>query len=220
MSKRAAESEGAGSVSKRAKDYSGQTSAKEGKFHYAMICSSNMNRSCAGHKILKDNNLKVSSYGAGAQVKIPGFKGARVFPFGTPYDSIYKSLESENEKFYKQNGMLDMNDRNRNIKKAPERWQDSDIIGLVDVAVCFEERVYELVEEDLQIRESVDFKPLHIVNIETKDNPKAAAKSAELALELCQMIEGLEDLEDSLDDIVDEFQEKYDLQINHNMHLI
>ena len=91
---------------------------------------------------------------------------------------------------------------------------------LVDVAVCFEERVYELVEEDLQIRESVDFKPLHIVNIETKDNPKAAAKSAELALELCQMIEGLEDLEDSLDDIVDEFQEKYDLQINHNMHLI
>ena len=68
--------------------------------------------------VLKDNNLKVSSYGAGAQVKIPGFKGARVFPFGTPYDSIYKSLESENEKFYKQNGMLDMNDRNRNIKKS------------------------------------------------------------------------------------------------------
>ena len=212
MSKRSADASEEESDSKRSKTV--------GKWHYAMICSSNMNRSCAGHKILHENNLKVASYGAGAQVKIPGVDGARCFKFGTSYDEMYKSLEAEDKDYYEKNEMLPMLDRNRKIKTAPERWQDADYVGQIDVAVAFEERVYELVEEDLQIREPNEFKPFHLINIETKDNPKAAAKSAELALEFCQQVEGLDDLEDSLDDIVEAFQEKHGVELSHNMHLL
>ena len=71
-----------------------------GKYHYAMICSSNVNRSCAAHKKVHKAGLIASSYGAGAQVKMPGMGGPRVFPFGTPYDTIYKSLEEENKEYY------------------------------------------------------------------------------------------------------------------------
>ena len=192
-----------------------------GKYHYAMICSSNVNRSCAAHKKVHKAGLIASSYGAGAQVKMPGMGGPRVFPFGTPYDTIYKSLEEENKVYYIKNGMLPMMDRDRKIKKAPERWQDSDkIVGIVNVAICFEERIYELVEEDLGIREAVEFEPLHIVNIETKDNPEAAAKSADLALKLCQKIEEVDDISDDISDIIAEFEEKHNVSLSHNTHML
>ena len=199
----------------------GEDVEESGKYHYAMICSSNVNRSCAAHKKVKKAGLIASSYGAGAQVKMPGRNGPRVFPFGTPYDTIYKSLEEEDKEFYIKNGMLPMMDRDRRIKKAPERWQDSDkIVGIVDVAICFEERIYELVEEDLGIREAEDFKALHIVNIETKDNPEAAAKSADLALQLCQKIEEQEDINDDLGDIIADFEEKHNVSLSHNTHML
>eukprot|EP00944_MAST-04C_sp_MAST-4C-sp1_P010661 g10661.t1 len=191
----------------------GEDVEQTGKYHYAMICSSNVNRSCAAHKKLKKAGLIASSYGAGAQVKMPGIGGPRVFPFGTPYDTIYKSLEQENKEYYIKNGMLPMMDRDRRIKTAPERWQDSDIVGVVHVAICFEERIYELVEEDLGIREAQEFEPLHIVNIETKDNPEAAAKSADLALKLCQQIEEQDDISDDLSEIIEAFEKEHNVSL-------
>ena len=198
----------------------GEDVEQTGKYHYAMICSSNVNRSCAAHKKLKKAGLIASSYGAGAQVKMPGIGGPRVFPFGTPYDTIYKSLEQENKEYYIKNGMLPMMDRDRRIKTAPERWQDSDIVGVVHVAICFEERIYELVEEDLGIREAQEFEPLHIVNIETKDNPEAAAKSADLALKLCQQIEEQEDISDDLSEIIEAFEKEHNVSLSHNTHML
>ena len=41
--------------------------------------------------------------------------------------------------------------------------------------------------------------------IETKDTPEAAAKSAELALKLCQKIEEVDDISDDISDIIDIF---------------
>ena len=59
-----------------------------------------MNRSCAGHLKLKQAGLTVSSYGAGAQVKIPGKHGPMLFKFGTPYDEMHKMLEQQDAEFY------------------------------------------------------------------------------------------------------------------------
>jgi RNA polymerase II subunit A C-terminal domain phosphatase SSU72 len=191
------------------------------KYHYAMICSSNMNRSCAGHLILLENGIQVSSYGAGAQVKLPGKHSPKIFPFGTTYDEMYKTLEAEDQEFYTTNEMLSLLDRNRNMKKSPERWQEADVVGKVNVAVCFDDRIFELVDEDCSNRDGVDYENLHVINIDTKDNPEAAAISAELALELCQRLDKMEELdEDEVPDLISAFEQEKNITLKHSMHCL
>ncbi|OMO62841.1 RNA polymerase II subunit A [Corchorus olitorius] len=60
------------------------TVAKEWKmkYQYAMVCSSNQNRSMEAHSY-----RHVCSYGTGAHVKLPGpsLREPNVYDFGTPY---------------------------------------------------------------------------------------------------------------------------------------
>ena len=42
------------------------------KLNMAVVCSSNMNRSMETHSVLAKKNFKISSYGTGDKVKIPG----------------------------------------------------------------------------------------------------------------------------------------------------
>ena len=191
------------------------------KYHYAMICSSNMNRSCAGHLILLQHGLKTTSYGAGAQVKLPGKHGPRTFPFGTTYDDMYKALASEDTAFYTNNEMLALLDRNRNIKTGPERWQNADVVGKVNVAICFDDRIFELVDEDCSNRDGVDYENLHVINIDTKDDPEAAAISAELALELCQRLDKMDELDESeVPDLISSFEKEKNISLKHSMHCL
>ncbi len=54
---------------------------------------------------------------------------------------ILSDLRSNDESFFRSNGILDMLERNVGIKNCPERLQDSDLSD-VDLFVTLEERVY------------------------------------------------------------------------------
>ena len=72
------------------------------KLKVAVVCSSNMNRSMESHSVLSKRNFKVSSYGTGDKIKIPG-KSSRepnVYPFGTTYEEIHKDLVSKDRQLY------------------------------------------------------------------------------------------------------------------------
>ena len=58
-------------------------------------------------------------------MKLPGTSADRpnTYPFDTPYDKIYQDLCNKDKKAYTQNGVLDMLDRNRRIKRNPEKFQ-------------------------------------------------------------------------------------------------
>lgn len=64
------------------------------KLRYAMVCSSNQNRSMEAHALLKREGLDVASYGTGQHVKLPGpsAREPNVYDFGTPYKYMFEEL--------------------------------------------------------------------------------------------------------------------------------
>ena len=72
------------------------------KLRYAMVCSSNQNRSMEAHCILKREGFDVSSYGTGQHVKLPGpsAREPNVYEFGTPYKHMFDDLRRKDPDLY------------------------------------------------------------------------------------------------------------------------
>lgn len=137
----------------------------------------------------------------------------RIFKFGTPYEDMYSSLAvtPEDAAYFARNGVLQLCLRGAAVKRAPQRWQDvpSEDIAKHDVVIAFEERIYDAVIEDLQMREPTqEFAPIHVICLDTKDNPHEAARQGIVALRLCWMLENADDLTVEAADIIDRFQEE------------
>ncbi|KAK8691736.1 hypothetical protein V6N13_075235 [Hibiscus sabdariffa] len=181
------------------------------KFRYAMVCSSNQNRSMEAHSLLKKQGFDVSSYGTGTHVKLPGpsLREPNVYEFGTPYKHMFDDLRRKDPDLYKRNGILPMLKRNLSVKLAPQRWQDNAADGYFDIVFTFEEKVFDMVLEDLHNRDQVLLKSVLVINLEVKDNHEEAAVGARLALDLCEQIEAVESWEDSVDDILISFENKH-----------
>lgn len=72
------------------------------KLRYAMVCSSNQNRSMEAHSLMKRQGFDVSSYGTGGHVKLPGpsLREPNVYDFGTPYKQMYDELRRKDPDLY------------------------------------------------------------------------------------------------------------------------
>jgi len=187
------------------------------RFSYGVVCSSNINRSMEAHVVLGNAGLTVESYGTGSQVRLPGRTAMepRVFKFGTPYEKMYESLalSQEDAAFFERNGVLQLCQRGAAVKRAPQRWQDlstDDVVDGHDVVIAFEERIFDAVIEDLQMREPTEkFKPILVVCLDTKDNPHEAALQGRVALDLCWRLERrCSDVQVEAAEILDEFQQE------------
>lgn len=133
------------------------------KLSYALVCSSNMNRSMEAHAAFMNAGFtKVVSLGTGRMVRLPAAtsEGQVSFDFGTPYTAILKELEGQAkadaklQEFYRRTKLLDILRRNARIKTAPERLQNIEHLTF-DVILCFDLRVYDAVQEDLQVHASI-----------------------------------------------------------------
>ncbi|KAF0888467.1 hypothetical protein E2562_014272 [Oryza meyeriana var. granulata] len=190
------------------------------KMRFAMVCSSNMNRSMEAHSLLGRAGLDVASYGTGTHVKLPGpsLHEPNVYDFGTPYNAIYDDLRRKDPDLYKRNGLLPMLKRNTSVKLAPQRWQDNASDGLFDVIFTFEERVFDLVVDDMHNREQRMLKNALIINMDVKDNHEEAGVGAKLALDLCQKLEGADDdWEEIIDALIITFEKQHKRKLTYNM---
>ncbi|RKP03221.1 hypothetical protein CXG81DRAFT_17179 [Caulochytrium protostelioides] len=173
-----------------------------------VICKSNQNRSMEAHHVLKNSGFTVWSFGTGSAVRLPGpsIDRPNVYPFGVPYDTIYEDLIQQDARLYTANGLLGMLDRNRKIKAAPEKFQDAP--GTFDVIISCEERCFDQALEDLVGRPEPLGRPVHVVNVEIKDNHTEAAKGAEDIKRLVEAIDQATNRDEAIADIVTRFQEK------------
>ncbi|CEP25130.1 unnamed protein product [Cyberlindnera jadinii] len=171
------------------------------------------------HKVLMDAGFNVSSCGTGSMVRLPGpsIDRPNVYPFGTPYEKIYKELMSQDSKLYRANGLARMLERNQKIKLAPQKWHEGR--DVFDFVFTCEERCFDSVCEDLLHRGGNLNKIVHVINVDIKDDDENAKIGGQGILQLatmltdaCQKGKTHEDsvpFEDKIMDILTEWQEKH-----------
>lgn len=154
------------------------------------------------HKQLQDAGYNVQSFGTGSAVKLPGptIDRPNVYDFGTPYEYIYQDLISQEcRKMYEANGLISMVNRDRLVKKAPEKWHYNAYAGKFDLIITCEERCFDSVLDDLMFRtcnvqkganqDDNDVKEVvHVINIDIKDDNENAKIGGKGILNLVNMI--------------------------------
>ncbi|KAL7639407.1 UNVERIFIED_CONTAM: hypothetical protein RMT77_009908 [Armadillidium vulgare] len=182
---------------------------------FAVICSSNMNRSMEAHAFLSKKGFDVESFGTGDKVKLPGPSPDKpnCYEFGTSYDDIYTDLLRKDKSLYTQNGLLHMLDRNRRIKTRPERFQESK--EKFDIIVSCEERVYDQILEWLESRIPEDNTIVHVINIDIQDNHEEATIGAFMICELATLLASTEDIDNDIDELLHDFENKVQRNVLH-----
>lgn len=182
------------------------------KLKFCTVCASNNNRSMEAHLRLSTAAaaFPVISFGTGSLVRLPGptITQPNVYSFNTTsYNQMWEELHGKDERLYRSNGILNMLDRNRNLKWGPERFQDwvpglprldhvskgdkgalGTEAGVVDVIITCEERCWDAVVDDLMNKGNTLNRPVHVFNVDIKDNHEEALLGGKAILDLANSL--------------------------------
>ncbi|KAI1911373.1 RNA polymerase II subunit A C-terminal domain phosphatase [Ophidiomyces ophidiicola] len=182
------------------------------KLKFCTVCAANQNRSMEAHNRLAapPSSYPVISFGTGSLVRLPGptITQPNVYNFNTvSYSHIYDELLSKDPRLYKSNGVLPMLERNKSVKWGPERFQEwvpglprMDHLsrgdkgslgtegGVVDVIITCEEKCWDAVVDDLMTRGAPLNRPVHVFNVDIRDNHEEALVGSKAILDLADRL--------------------------------
>ena len=75
----------------------------------------------------------------------------------------------------------------------------------------------EQVVEDFDSRAQVTLEPVHIINVETRDNPDEAEVAAQQLVSLCRALDGKEDLDSDVHAVLDDFMARTGRAVLHSL---
>jgi RNA polymerase II subunit A C-terminal domain phosphatase SSU72 len=156
------------------------------------------------HLQLASAHLPTISFGTGTLVRLPGptVHQPNVYHFNsTTYRAIHDELAAQDQRLYTANGLLNMLGRNLQIKGYPERFQDwvpgkprlehsedqgakGTEDGVVDVVITCEERCFDSVLDDLHNKGGRLNRPVHVINVDIRDNHEEALVGGKAILDL------------------------------------
>lgn len=189
------------------------------KLKFCTVCASNQNRSMVAHLRLSTAPAAypVISFGTGSLVRLPGpsITQPNVYNFNTTsYAHIYDELYSKDQKLYRNNGVLNMIERNKGIKWGPERFQDwvpgmpriehvangekgalGTESGVVDIIITCEERCWDAVVDDLMNKGAPLNRPVHVFNVDIRDNHEEALVGGKAILDLADRLNAAANME-------------------------
>ncbi|RMZ81820.1 hypothetical protein DV738_g2003, partial [Chaetothyriales sp. CBS 135597] len=150
------------------------------------------------------------SFGTGSYVRLPGpsISQPQVYTFNnTSYATMHNELAAQDARLYRNNGILNMLNRNKGIKWGPERFHDWIVGkprleplkrgdkgadgaegGVVDVIFTCEERCWDAVLDNLLDRGAPLNRPVHVFNVDIRDNHEEALVGGRAILELADML--------------------------------
>ncbi|TMW65072.1 hypothetical protein Poli38472_009239 [Pythium oligandrum] len=135
-----------GHVRRKLKKRPGVGGTRKARPMFATVCVNNVNRSMAAHVELQKAGLRVCSFGGGPRVCFPGRNATsfRAFSFLMSYETMYKTLREEDEELFTRNGVLQMLERDMQVKRAPQQWQQLTNKQLhdIDVIVCLDYQMF------------------------------------------------------------------------------
>lgn len=108
-----------------------------------------------------------------------------------------------------------MLDRNRRIKKQPEKFQHC--ADRFDLIITAEERVYDQVVDFMESRDSIDNQPVHVVNMDIQDNHEEATLGAFLICDMVAEMASSADLDNDIDELLHEFETKNQRPVLHSV---
>ncbi|KAG5289829.1 transcription/RNA-processing factor Ssu72 [Histoplasma ohiense] len=189
------------------------------KLKFCTVCAANQNRSMEAHNRLSapPSSYPVISFGTGSLVRLPGPSIAQpnVYNFNTvSYAQMYDELLQKDPRLYRNNGVLPMLERNKSVKWGPERFQewvpgmprldhvsrgDKGALGteggLVDAIITCEERCWDAVVDDLMNRGAPLNRPVHVFNVDIRDNHEEALVGSKAILDLADRLNSAADQE-------------------------
>jgi len=186
--------------------------------NFAVVCSSNMNRSMEAHLFMKKKRYKVQSFGTGSQVKLPGTSQNKpnVYSFDWKYSDILQELKEKDKAFYTRNGILGMLERNTRVKERPEKFQLSKEI--FDIIISLDERVYDQILEYFHNKRPVLLRQVHVINLDIRDNHEEATVGAFAVCDIAKKLAAASDLDDEIEELLLKHEEESRQRILHSVH--